>query len=102
MIFSFGYRMTFRYYLGVEQNEKNTISTPEVPLLPSKEQKSNIFSSKRKDVPRLNDWMRNRDGTISGTIFGSDKAPDGSVISTSPIDGGFLSGSVVQTKSGSR
>ena len=53
-------------------------------------------------VPKINKWTLNSDNTISGFISGSNSFNDGAPVTTSPIVGSAISGSVVQTKSSSR
>jgi hypothetical protein len=55
-----------------------------------------------KGVPVLSKWRKNSDGSISGNISGSPAYADGDAISTSPLKGEAISGSVVTTQSGSR
>ena len=55
-----------------------------------------------KGVPVLSKWRKNSDGSISGIISGSPAYADGDAISTSPLKGEAISGSVVTTQSGSR
>jgi hypothetical protein len=55
-----------------------------------------------RGVPKIKEWTLNSDSTISGFIFGSSSFDDGAPVTTSPIVGMAASGSVVQTKSGSK
>ncbi len=55
-----------------------------------------------RGVPKINEWTLNSDNTISGFISGSSSFDDGAPVTTSPIVGMAASGSVVQTKSGSK
>jgi len=56
-----------------------------------------------KGVPTLTKWKQNRDGSVTGSITGSEAFEKGMKITTSPIaNGEFKAGSVVQTESGSR
>ena len=55
-----------------------------------------------RGVPKINKWSLNSDNTISGFISGSSSFDDGAPVTTSPIVGSAVSGSVVQTKSGSK
>ena len=59
-------------------------------------------SSAPRGVPTISKWRRNRDGSISGQIFGSSGFGEGESITTSPITSDPVDGSVVQTASGSR
>jgi hypothetical protein len=53
-------------------------------------------------VPILYDWVQYIDGSISGKVKGSKSFKDGSNVSTSPIEGRALFGSVVMTASGNK
>ena len=55
-----------------------------------------------RGVPTISKWRQNRDGSITGTISGSNAFRDGDPVTTSPINGNAIGGTVVQTKSGSR
>lgn len=55
-----------------------------------------------RGVPMIDQWVLNDDQTISGRISGSDSFKDGAPVTTSPISGKAISGSIAQTKSGSR
>ncbi len=55
-----------------------------------------------KGVPVLSKWKRNIDGSVSGIITGSKTFNDGEAITTSPLKGEVIPGSVVVTQSGSR
>ena len=63
---------------------------------------NHIATGPPKGVPVLSKWTRNSDGSISGIIFGHPAHVDGDTISTSPLKGEAISGSVVTTQSGSR
>ena len=63
---------------------------------------SKQVSSAPRGVPTVSKWRRNRDGSISGQIFGSSGFGDGESITTSPITSDPVDGSVVETASGSR
>ena len=64
--------------------------------------KNDIAAGTPKGVPVLSKWRKNSDGSISGIISGSPAYVDGDPISTSPLKGEAISGSVVTTQSGSR
>jgi hypothetical protein len=56
-----------------------------------------------RGVPSLVNWKKNRDGSVTGFITGSDNFEEGERITTSPIASGDIgSGEVVQTGSGSK
>ena len=59
-------------------------------------------SSAPRGVPAISKWRQNRDGSISGQIFGSTSFKEGESITTSPIASDAISGTVVQTTSGSK
>ena len=63
---------------------------------------NDIASGPPTGVPVLSMWRKNSDGSISGLISGSPAYADGDAISTSPLKGEAISGSVVTTQSGSR
>lgn len=53
-------------------------------------------------VPTISRWRQERDGSITGIISGSGAFKNGDPITTSPIRGKAVGGTVVTTKSGSR
>ena len=53
-------------------------------------------------LPIINEWKLNNDNTISGLLRGSDEYLDDAQFTTSPIIGRANTGSIVQTKSGTR
>lgn len=53
-------------------------------------------------VPTLSRWKRNRDGSLSGFISGSTTFRNGDSVTTSPIKGTPVGGSVATTVSGSK
>jgi hypothetical protein len=55
-----------------------------------------------KGVPTLSKWRQNLDGSVSGIITGSTAFNDGEAITTSPLKGDAIPGSVAMTQSGSR
>lgn len=55
-----------------------------------------------RGVPILSKWKRNRDGSITGFVSGSNAFRDGESITTSPIETEVADGKVVTTGSGSR
>ena len=59
-------------------------------------------SAAPRGVPTITGWRQNRDGSISGRIFGSPNFGEGEAVTTSPITGDGLGGTVVETSSGSR
>jgi hypothetical protein len=59
-------------------------------------------SAAPRGVPTINKWTLDSDNAISGIISGSSSFDDGAPVTTSPIVGNAVSGSVVQTKSGSK
>lgn len=64
-------------------------------------------AEKRQDnaprgVPVISKWKQARDGSITGVISGSRAFNDGDPVTTSPLKGSAVGGTVVATKSGSR
>ena len=55
-----------------------------------------------RGVPKLKNWRLNKDGSITGLIFGSRAFGTGESVTTSPIKGKPEDNSVVTTKSGSK
>jgi hypothetical protein len=56
-----------------------------------------------KGVPSLMRWKKNRDGSVTGLITGSDQFDENERITTSPILKGIIApGNLVETKSGSK
>jgi hypothetical protein len=53
-------------------------------------------------VPTISRWRQESDGSITGVISGSSAFKNGDPITTSPIRGKAVGGSVVTTKSGSK
>lgn len=53
-------------------------------------------------VPTISNWRKNRDGSVSGIIYGSKAFGDGDSITTSPITSDAVDGALVQTTSGSK
>mmetsp|Transcript_4330 Transcript_4330/g.10327 ORF Transcript_4330/g.10327 Transcript_4330/m.10327 type:complete len:781 (+) Transcript_4330:202-2544(+) len=56
---------------------------------------------KKAEPPTLKKWRQNRDGTISGLIYGAKSFEDGTRITTSPVPRGAKRGEVVKTGGGS-
>lgn len=52
--------------------------------------------------PSMKNWKQNRDGSITGLIYGSKSFKDGTRITTSPVPRGAKRGSVVETSGGSK
>ena len=61
-----------------------------------------VTSTAPRGTPTLSRWRKNGDGSISGTITGAPGFKNGEFITTSPITGNAVDGTVVTTKSGSR
>jgi hypothetical protein len=60
-------------------------------------------SAAPRGVPTLRRWRVNRDGSVTGVIYGSSNFAEGERVTTSPIASGNLTnGSTVRTGSGSR
>ena len=59
-------------------------------------------SSAPGGVPTISKWRQERDGSITGIISGSASFKNGDPITTSPIRGKAVGGTVVSTKSGSK
>ncbi len=81
-------------------------SSPSIPI-PKKATTTGAASKKvsaaPRGVPTITRWRKNRDGSISGLIFGSNAFKDGERITTSAIAQGTIqSGQTVKTGSGSR
>ena len=55
-----------------------------------------------RGVPVISQWRQERDGSITGSISGSSAFKNGDPVTTSPIKGNAVGGTVVSTKSGSR
>ena len=55
-----------------------------------------------RGVPTISNWRQNSDGSISGFIKNSFSFGEGEDITTSPIRGQAIGGSVIVTASGSR
>lgn len=53
-------------------------------------------------VPKISKWRQNRDGSVSGIIYGSMAFKDGEPVTTSPITSNAVDGALVQTTSGSK
>ena len=64
--------------------------------------KSTASTAAPRGVPVISKWKQARDGSITGAISGSSTFSDGDPITTSPIRGKAVGGSVVTTKSGSK
>jgi hypothetical protein len=67
----------------------------------------NVSSSSNKRAPRgvptIKRWKKNRDGSVSGYIYGSSSFQDGEKVTTSVIAAGnLIPGEIVRTGSGSR
>ena len=64
--------------------------------------KSTASTAAPRGVPVISKWKQARDGSITGAISGSSTFSDRDPITTSPIRGKAVGGSVVTTKSGSK
>ena len=60
------------------------------------------MSTPPRGVPVISKWKQARDGSITGVITGSAAFSDGDPVTTSPIKGTAVGGTVVTTTSGSR
>lgn len=78
-------------------NQSIDESPNEKPKVPAKK-----VASAPRGVPAISNWRQNRDGSISGVIFGSKTFGEGESITTSPITSEPAEGVVAQTTSGSR
>lgn len=76
---------------------KEEFSAPKTAVAAKK-----TVSAAPRGVPTINKWTLVSDNAISGIISGSSSFDDGAPVTTSPIVGSAVSGSVVQTKSGSK
>jgi hypothetical protein len=90
-------RPTFSLFGLGEQKEDTNAPKPVVSVTPVKKS-----VPAPRGVPKINEWTLNSDNTISGFISGSSSFDDGAPVTTSSIVGTAASGSVVQTKSGSK
>ncbi len=63
---------------------------------------SSTSTAAPRGVPVISKWKQARDGSITGVISGSSAFSDGDPVTTSPIKGKAVGGTVVSTKSGSR
>merc|ERR1711935_1083017 len=61
-----------------------------------------MASKAPRGVPAISNWKQNRDGSISGRVFGSNLFDEGESVTTSAITSDAIDGSVVQTLSGSK
>jgi len=59
-------------------------------------------SAPPRGVPTLRNWRQNRDGSITGLIYGSRSFDAGESVTTSPIQGQVAVNTLVTTKSGSK
>jgi len=84
----------FGLFGGDEEDDKENVSPANVAAKP------NVAAP--RGVPVLSKWKQNRDGSISGLIKGSPLYEDGEAVTTSPIRGDAVGGSVVVTGSGSK
>ena len=76
------------------KNEEETVAVPK--------QATSTTSQAPPGVPTISNWKQNDDGSITGTITGSNSFKQGETITTSPVAKGATTGSVVKTNSGSR
>ena len=63
---------------------------------------SSTATAAPRGVPVISRWKQARDGSITGVISGSSAFSDGDPVTTSPINGKAVGGTVVTTKSGSK
>lgn len=61
-----------------------------------------IVSAAPRGVPTISRWRKNRDGSITGEIYGSRAFGEGESVTTSSITTEPVDGAVVQTTSGSK
>merc|ERR1712160_147630 len=61
-----------------------------------------ILAKAPRGVPVISNWKKERDGGISGRIFGSPQFEEGEFVSTSPITSEAADGALVTTESGSK
>ncbi len=81
-----------------QDSDDSDSKTKAVPQKPSPK----IVSQAPRGVPVLSKWRQNRDGSVTGFIYGSPAFGEGESITTSPITSDAVDSAVVQTKSGSR
>jgi len=67
-----------------------------------KKKAQRVLSTAPRGVPTISNWKINRDGSVSGFIFGSPNFDEGESVTTSPLLDDALEGVVAQTGSGSR
>jgi hypothetical protein len=85
--------------LGLKDDDDD-VGPPRTAPKPSSAVK--LMAKAPRGVPTIEAWKQKRDGSISGKIYGSPNFTDGEIVSTSPILSDAVTGSVVQTSSGSR
>lgn len=80
---------------GGGQQKEATVKKETVPVKPVRKAPAGI--------PTITKWRKNRDGSVTGLIFGSRSFGEGERVTTSPISSGnVVSGEVVRTGSGSK
>jgi hypothetical protein len=80
-----------------QSDSEEKLQSSAIPSIPVRK-----VASAPKGVPTLYRWKQNRDGTISGAIFGSKSFKDGESITTSAISSKVGDNAVAQTTSGSK
>jgi len=85
---------------GIGQPAETKAPTKVAPQRAAK--KAQIVSKAPRGVPAISNWKQNRDGSISGRVFGSDAFDEGESVTTSAITSDAVDGAVVQTLSGSK
>lgn len=93
-----------RYKLGLIGNAKKKETTKEsepstLSFFFGTKQKST--TANRPEVAVLNKWEQNADGSITGVIRNKTGYKDGTRVTTSPVNKGAKSGTVVKTQGGS-
>ena len=68
----------------------------------TKQKSGKVLSAAPRGVPTISNWKENRDGSVSGFIFGSPNFEEGESVTTSALIIDAADGIVVQTGSGSR
>jgi hypothetical protein len=83
---------------GSDDNKEDSgaATTPKSKTVPRILQKAPL------GVPEISKWRQNRDGSVSGIIYGSKAFKDGESVTTSPITSDAVDGALVQTTSGSK
>lgn len=89
--------------LGGNDEDANVEESKQTKKQPPFAKVEKASSGAPKGVPVLKRWRKNKDGALTGLVFGSKNFRDGERVTTSPIAlGKVASGEVVQTGSRSK